>query len=318
MIASWVSRSRDLLLSWRGERPGWGYRAGSEPCVEPTVLAALALLATAESEPCETCAPAISAAATWLASLQQADGALGPAAPLPAPHWSTPLAALLWSACGTHREAGRRAADWLLVHQGKTVPPSRDGIYAHDGSIPGWSWVEGTHAWLEPTAWALLALERGGLQNHARVLEGRRLIRDRAIRTGGWNYGNSQVFGADLRPHPGPTGLALLALAGIDNAEDPHIDRACDYLQRTLPATRAPQSLCWGLLGLTAWGRTMGESGTWLEAAVDKAVTRSDCAVQLAYLLLASAPASLRFLCGRNFSEGPGSDRQESQPLIDD
>ena len=39
------------------------------------------------------------------------------------------------------------------------------------------------------------------------------MIIDRALPHGGWNYGNKVVFGHELRPQPGPTGMALLALA---------------------------------------------------------------------------------------------------------
>lgn len=303
MNVSWISRTRDLLLSWRGERAGWGYRPGSEPSVEPTVLAALALHATAEIEPYEIFATAVSTATTWLATLQQTDGALGLSAALPTPHWGTALALLLWSGCGAHDDACRRAVNWLLAQHGKSVLPTPGVIYAHDASIPGWAWVDGTHSWLEPTAWAVLALDHVGHRDHARTRDGRRLIRDRAIRTGGWNFGNSQVFGTDLRPQPGPTGLALLALAGTDEADAPHIERACAYLTRALPATRAPQSLCWGLLGLAAWGLRPADSDAWLEAATGKAVIRSDRAVQLAYLLLAGAPAAVRCLCGRELTK---------------
>lgn len=313
MNVSWLSRTRDLLLAWRGERAGWGYRPGSDPCVEPTVLAALGLCSLPQSESSGLCAPAVASAAEWLRSLQQADGAVGLAAGQPAPHWGTSLALLLWSACGTHAEAGHRAAEWLFKQQGKTVAPSVGVIYAHDASIPGWSWVEGTHSWLEPTAWAVLALDRAGYRHHSRTADGRRLIRDRAIRTGGWNYGNSQVFGADLRPQPGPTGLALIALAGADRADEPHIERACDYLLRVLPATRAPQSLCWGLLGLCAWERRPAESDAWLAAALDKALTRSDRVVQLAYLLLAGAPRALESLCGGNAPKRPPDDKQAGE-----
>jgi hypothetical protein len=85
---------------------------------------------------------------------------------------------------------------------------------------------------------------------------GPRLIRDREIEAGGWNYGNKEVFGRELRPQPGPTGLALIA----SRARRPlgAVGRATDYLLAALPGTRASASLGWGLLGLRsgAAGRT--------------------------------------------------------------
>ncbi|HTI52366.1 MAG TPA: prenyltransferase/squalene oxidase repeat-containing protein [Planctomycetaceae bacterium] len=318
MTASSVGRMRDMLLRWRGSGPGWGYRPESPPCAEPTVLASLALLASSTEDPGSArehspdCRAALDASAAWLASLQHADGSVGISAALPAPHWSTALALLLWMARDVEPKARRRAADWLLAQQGRAWERPEGTPFGHDTSIPGWAWVEGTHSWLEPTAWAILALERAGHHDHARVTDGRRLIRDRALRSGGWNYGNSQVFGTDLRPQPGPTGLALLALAGSDSPESPPVERGCDYLTRVLPATRAPQSLCWGLLGLAAFDRRPVPAEAWLESAMDKAVTRSDRSVQLAYLLLAAAPRALVVLGIERASPRPQQNGGES------
>lgn len=304
MNASWLARTRDQLITLRGGHPAWGYRPDGEPRVEPTVLAGLALSALREEESSAPFGTAVTSASDWLVALQQPDGAIGLSAAQPVPHWGTALALLFWSSLGSNEESCRRAAEWLFRHQGKSVAPTAGVIYAHDASIPGWSWVDGTHSWLEPTAWAVLALDRAGHRDHLRTQEGRRLIRDRAIRTGGWNYGNTQVFGTDLRPQPGPTGLALLALAGADRADDPHIERACQYLLRTLPSTRAPQSLCWGLLGLDAWRQRPAECEDWLAESVDRAISRSDCVVQVAYLLLAGAPNGLETICGPERARG--------------
>jgi hypothetical protein len=143
---------------------------------------------------------------------------------------------------------------------------------------------------------AVLALRRAGRKEHQRTLDGQRLIRDRVIRSGGWNYGNSTVFGADLRPHPAPTGLALLALGQSDDVESPIVAQSCAYLERILPTTRAPQSLCFGVLALTAWGRRPGAADDWLMAAHAGAARRSNSVAELAYLLLAAGPRSLELL----------------------
>ena len=88
-------------------------------------------------------------------------------------------------------------------------------------------------------------------------MQGVRLLLDRAIPGGGWNLGNPVVFGTPLRPLPGPTGLALLALAmtaGRTTVPSNVLDPAIAYLQTALAETLAPASLGWGLLGLRAWG----------------------------------------------------------------
>jgi hypothetical protein len=86
----------------------------------------------------------------------------------------------------------------------------------HNGMLVGWPWVSGTHSWVEPTSLALLAMGREGRAGHPRAREGVRVLIDRAIPGGGWNVGNTVVFGTRLRPSPGPSGLALLALAKVD------------------------------------------------------------------------------------------------------
>ena len=95
-------------------------------------------------------------------------------------------------------------------------PGAPERTVGHDTTLIGWPWVADTHSWLEPTAMTILALCRDGRADHPRVRAGLRLIRDRAIAAGGWNYGNNIAFGRDLRPQPAPTGLALLALARVD------------------------------------------------------------------------------------------------------
>ncbi len=96
------------------------------------------------------------------------------------------------------------------------------------------------------------------------------LIVNRAIPGGGWNYGNNVVFGRALRPQPGPTGIALLALAACGLRElAPCSPPALDYLRQTLPSTHAAASVGWGVLGLKAHDACPPEAASWLEEAYD-------------------------------------------------
>jgi hypothetical protein len=133
------------------------------------------------------------------------------------------------------------------------------------------------------------------MADHPRVREGLRLIRDRAIVSGGWNYGNNAAFGRDLRPQPAPTGLALLALAGVVDPSET-IERATRYLQRALPETRSAQSLCWGVLGLRAWGCCPEAAGRWLARAFDHSAKPHGSTLRSANLLLAAGESSLEIL----------------------
>lgn len=296
MNDSWITQVHQELLGLRERGPGWGNRPTGLPYIESTALATLALAGSFPQTGAEQSRAAVIAAADWLAGLQQRDGALGISPDLPQPRWTTPLGILVWQAADRAGDARRKAVEWLLARQGNTWDPAVGEQFGHDPRIPGWPWVEGTHSWLEPTAMAVLALRRAGRAESERTRDGERLIRDRVIRSGGWNYGNSTVFGADLRPHPAPTGLALLALAGIDDFDSPHVERSCAYLERLLPTTRAPQSLCFGILALAAWGRRPAAADDWIISARAGAVRRSNSIAQLAYLLLAAGSRSLALL----------------------
>lgn len=285
MILPWTAAAREELHHLQSRDGGWGYRAAGESSVEPTVLASLGLLATDTNG--ESLA-AVREAANWVAALQQPDGRIGPSASLTAPGWPVPLAVLLWRTVGICGTGRKLAVSWLLRREGKVFTRKPDDPAGHDTSIPGWPWVAETHPWLEPTAIAVLALRAEGHAGHARVRQGLRLIRNRAIPGGGWNYGNSLALGKLLRPQPAPTGLALLALAGIEPASSRIVQTACDYLEQTLPGTRSPQTLCWGLWGLEVWGRRPADASEWLAEAYKLVDRRPDPVLQLGYLLTGS------------------------------
>lgn len=289
----WTVRAREELRRLRGRDGAWGYRAGASACAEPTALAALALIASAEGDIPASDASIIASAADWLARVQRPDGSVGLQGAGPSAGWMTSYAMLLWSALGSHEEPRRRAAHWLLSLKGRTLDPREDRlrIVGHDARLVGWPWVADTHSWLEPTCMAILALGREGYSAHPRVVEGLRVVRDRALDAGGWNYGNKAVFGRALRPQPAPTGLALLTLAGVD-PPGPRIANAVRYLRETLPGVRAAASLGWGLIGLRAWGESIATADDWLSESFARAAGRPDAAPKLACLLLGASAAS--------------------------
>ncbi|MDR3638450.1 MAG: hypothetical protein P4L84_31895 [Isosphaeraceae bacterium] len=287
--SSWQPRARRALLDQRQATAAWGYRRGASACVEPTVLAALALRAGAERD---ADLADVRRSADWLASVQRTDGSLGSSPQTSSPGWGTPYALLLWSAVGEHDAARRRATTWLLAQKGETSPRDRLGIVGHDTTLTGWPWVDHTHSWIEPTALAVLALRREGFGDHPRVREGLRVIADRAIVTGGWNCGNKEAFGRPLRAQPSVTGIALLALAPSGERAD-FVEQSLRYLREALPGVRAAESLGWGLLGLRAWGEWPDGAEGWLREAFDQVVNRADAAPRLALLLLAAGEHAL-------------------------
>lgn len=257
---AWQHASIERLLASVRPDGGWGYQSGHEPSAEPTALACLALAAADHD------ADAIQHGLEWLARGQQDDGAVAVATQIAAPCWPTSLAALAWLKAGSsggRSYAGqtRRAVDWLLHTEGLTLKPDT-AIYGHNTRLIGWPWVTGTHSWVEPTAYAVLALRTAGKSNHPRVREAVELLLNRTIPEGGWNYGNCRVFQNNLRPFPAQTGIALAALAGEAMSES--IGAAIRYLHFELERIRTPMSLGWGIIGLSAWNERPSSADNWL------------------------------------------------------
>ena len=165
--------------------------------------------------------------------------------------WPTPLAVLAWKKAGGFDSEASAAVNFLLDASGRHLPKEKDSPVGHDTSIRGWSWIENTHSWIEPTAMSILALKANGNGRHDRVLEAVRMIMDRQLPSGGWNYGNTTVFNRELLPMPEHTGQALCSLS--DCAQTPEVQKSIDYLKNQLSMLYTPLSLCWCLFGLCAW-----------------------------------------------------------------
>jgi len=89
---------------------------------------------------------------------------------------------------------------------------------------------------------------------------------NRQLATGGWNYGNTEVYGNALHPLPQTTGVALSSLAGLVPKQD--IVASLGYLEQEIAVIRTPLTLGWGLLGLASWGRKPGKTDVWIEEAL--------------------------------------------------
>ena len=105
--------ARSAAAALRHAEAGWGYRSGTSSGVEPSALAGLALLAAG---PAAEAAPS-RAAADWLQTIQQPDGALGVSESLPTPGWATAYALLLWQQLDSYHARRRAASAWLLVRR---------------------------------------------------------------------------------------------------------------------------------------------------------------------------------------------------------
>ena len=100
-------------------------------------------------------------ALAWLAGLQAPTAASASARVRPLPCWPTGLALLAWSTDRIRfRSQIEQATGWILAARGKPQPRSQQ--MGHDSTLVGWPWVMGTHSWIEPTAWNVLALKAAG------------------------------------------------------------------------------------------------------------------------------------------------------------
>jgi hypothetical protein len=114
----------------------------------------------------------------------------------------------------------------------------------------------------------LLALKLTGHGHHKRAQEARRMLLNRQLVRGGWNYGNTSTFGQQLRPMPESTGLALNALAGKLPRE--RVEKSVSYLKDHVGSLRTPLSLGWSLLGLGAWGERPVAAETFVFQCFDR------------------------------------------------
>jgi hypothetical protein len=112
----------------------------------------------------------------------------------------------------------------------------------------------------------VIALMVTGHRQHDRVREAIRMMLDRQLPHGGWNYGNTLIFGRELHPMPESTGAALVGLTG--QVEQGTVARSLDYLQGEIDRLRTPVSLGWALLGLAAWDQWPSNGAALVERCV--------------------------------------------------
>ncbi len=200
--------------------------------------------------------------------------------------WPTALAVLAWQGSMAERNAQALAIGFLLNTTGRHWKKTTDSPAADDPSIKGWPWIEDTYSWVEPTALALLALRAAGYGGHPRAQEAVKMLMDRQLPHGGWNYGSTVVYGQELYPQSGSTGIALSALVGkIDRVE---IRKSLDYLKKESERCRSPFSLCWALIGLSAWGEKPAQSRAWILESLDLQGKYGIYGTSLLSLLIAS------------------------------
>jgi len=270
----------NLLEQQNPASGAWGYRRGQD-AVEPTCLALMAIRAGKGASG--------RLAARWLEEQQTASGAC---------HafvghdedacWTTSLAVISLvnsfpTSAGLQRvvqwliKARGREAQWLWRWKFQTV----DTKVSFDPAKFGWGWVEGTTSWVIPTALTIIALQkavRSGLcqdgECRGRIQLGCEMLLDRMCPGGGWNAGNSVVFGVALQPHIDATAIALLALLHYPAAAA--IESSLRWLGARAVQCPSPFSIPWAVLAMDVYRDLIPDTKARVMAATERLIQLLD------------------------------------------
>lgn len=246
----------ELLASQAHPEGGWGFAPGRAPHPEATCLALLALWLDAQAF-----AEPITKAKTALERWAQDDGSYHLPGDREVANW--PMSHVLFlQARGImdRKEMPKTLARLLGLTGRKPEGNPSNEVHDFDINLSGWPWADGNFSWVEPTAWACLALRHAGYNDQPRVKEGQALLLDRAFDDGGINYGNRVVLGKRTDPIPGTTAIMLLALQG--RGSEPRVQAAIEYLGKRALEGEDLEHLCWAKLALDCYRELPGVSET--------------------------------------------------------
>jgi hypothetical protein len=257
-----------LLRDAQNSDGGWGFHPGANSRVEPTCWALKALMSLLA--PGTLDGDAIRRGCNFLIAAQLPDGSWPSTPQEKTGCWVTSLACwvlegksegqkkyseaiatgLSWVCGDWPRDSGWWQRTLRRLSSGKQHAK-------HNDSARGWGWTPGTSSWVEPTAFALLALETQQGQKLPSAQKRRRLgealLYDRMCPGGGWNCGNPEVYGVAGEPLVIPTAWALLALRKYPERRE-NIESIA-WMEKNFSAIQAPGSHALAGVCLAAYGR---------------------------------------------------------------
>lgn len=255
---------------------GWGYYAGKMGFSEPTCFAILALdnselpvcvLRTGRYE------ENIQKGLAWLTDQQMKDGGWKVSSKDDEASWVTSLAVIALTVLDGqktgHPSLKNLGLDsgisWLLNIHGHTLSGKK--WLRLNTKARGWPWLEGNSSWVEPTAYALIALKLATGKHDSRLIsctdkynrrikDAEAMIFDTMCEGGGWNYGNTCVLGVNLRPYLSTTALTLVALQGCEENEKARkaIQQSLNYIKASAIPELSVLSLAWSIICLDIYG----------------------------------------------------------------
>jgi squalene cyclase len=256
---------RAVLRENQNSDGGWGYHVGSQSRVEPTcwALSALSEVCDAEQD-----SKALSKAQDFLLSTQDKAGFWTASPEMTTGNWVTSLACAVLSRKVGAESASSAGLAWLcsdypldsslglrLVRRFL----SKDRRAQDDDSGRGWGWTPRTSSWVEPTSFALLALQQFHEEQLPTAMRRRdlaeALLYERMCPDGGWNCGNPRVYGVAGEALVLPTAWALLALRVYPDHMCKSLSLA--WLEGAIPQIKSPGSLAVATLCFEAYGRKL-------------------------------------------------------------
>ena len=249
---------------------GWSYLNAAQESLETTCMATLALMADSS--------PSTARAVSFLLRTQGKEGAW-PAFPGdPDGSWTTALALSTLNTMNDFSSARERAFDWLLEERGREAHwfwrwkfKTVDRNVRFDPDKFGWSWISGSASWVIPTAFSVIAIKQFTACNRSeasekRIYLGVEMLLDRACVDGGWNSGNSVVYGVPMRAHVEASAIALLALQ--DEKRTEVVQRSLSWLRQNAASIDSVSSLAWCILSLFVYQEPVGELKNRLAAII--------------------------------------------------
>jgi hypothetical protein len=255
-----ISSLAEKLKSRQMKSGGWAYFDSVQESLEATCLAELALAPEMQASS--------SAAILFLLKSQLSDGGWPAFLGDSEGSWTTALALCTLNSTGDFTAAREKAFRWLYAERGREGHwfwrwkfKTSDRNVRFDPDKYGWPWVTGSASWVIPTAFSIIAIEQFTVCNRSeesekRIHLGVEMLLDRACVDGGWNSGNSLVYGVPLRPHVEATAIALLALQDEQRTE--MVQKSLSWLRQNAASVDSVSSLAWCILTLFVYQVPIG------------------------------------------------------------
>lgn len=252
------------LLKLQNHDGGWGSALGKQSNPEAT---AYALMALAQRQDQAGVQRQVLDALTWLLARQDATGAWHYAHDVKQGSWVTAQVLISLSTFKSYHKEVLQGATWLLQQRGERFSFMQSLRYwlsyqqqngGMNPNLQGWSWARGTTSWVEPTAYALMALNklRPTLEKQIageRIRHGEALLYDRMCVDGGWNYGNAVVLNQRLVPYPDTTAISLIALQAHQDKHENQM--SLSVLNKMIEHERSGLTLSWAIICRFLYGQ---------------------------------------------------------------